>query len=88
MLAFTSVYFLETGLFNGLQPFQLKNFPAPRLRLCTTYLFGVKRRSAKIERLPIRNKYRSMNSGFMQWIYDFLSVADDMSGLGSARSVR
>jgi hypothetical protein len=27
MLAFTSVYFLESGLFNGLRPFGVKNFP-------------------------------------------------------------
>jgi hypothetical protein len=27
MLAFTSVYFFELSLFNGLQPIQLKNLP-------------------------------------------------------------
>jgi hypothetical protein len=27
MLAFTSVYFFESGLFNGLQPIQIKNLP-------------------------------------------------------------
>jgi hypothetical protein len=26
MLTFTSVYFLESGLFNGLEPIQIKNF--------------------------------------------------------------
>jgi hypothetical protein len=30
MLAFTSVYFLESGLINGLRPFGVKNFPALR----------------------------------------------------------
>jgi hypothetical protein len=30
MLAFTSVYFLESGLINGLRPFGVKNFLARR----------------------------------------------------------
>jgi hypothetical protein len=30
MLAFTSLYFLESGLINGLRPFGVKNFPALR----------------------------------------------------------
>ena len=30
MLAFTSVYFLESGLINGLRPFGVKNFAALR----------------------------------------------------------
>jgi hypothetical protein len=31
MLAFTSVYFFESGLFNGLQPVQTKISPPPNL---------------------------------------------------------
>jgi hypothetical protein len=43
VLAFTSVYFFESRLFNGLRAIQIKKFPLP-LRLASTGCAGVIRK--------------------------------------------
>jgi hypothetical protein len=44
MLAFTSVYFFELGLFNGLQPIQTKKIPLVYLRLYMAFGLKVSRK--------------------------------------------
>src|ERR1700730_15390003 len=66
MLAFTTVYFFESGLFNELCAIQIKNFPSPRLRLCTTSRSVATRSRAHRQASPADGDCHTMDSEFLQ----------------------
>jgi hypothetical protein len=74
LLSIAGAYFSESGLFNGLRPIQIKKSRSfPRQE--------PRIRSGEWERY-------TTDSDFRKGIVRAVSLAHDMSGLGSARSVR
>src|ERR1700722_5224 len=77
MLAFTSVYFSESRLFNGLRSIQIKNFSPPCLRLCTTCAPPPRGSSSMPNFTRADGDCHSMNSEFLQEMPDSVMAVND-----------
>jgi hypothetical protein len=92
LLVFPWIYLAESGLFKELRRIQIKKTVPPQLALqiagerfktALGFLLRVAFADGSGTRITYSTFFR-----FLQSIAIALSVADDMSGLGSARSVR